>query len=44
VIDIVQHAFATAQASEILHRSDEVFLGHDALVEGDLEPSFWLIL
>ena len=33
MIDVIERAFAAAQADEILHRRDEVFLGHDALVE-----------
>ena len=37
VIDVVQHAFATAQADEVLHRGDEVLLGHDALVESTFD-------
>ena len=45
MIDVVERAFALAQADEVLGRGDEVFVRHDALVQiGTSMPSFWLIL
>ena len=32
VIDVVERAFAAAQADQILDRGDEILVGHDALV------------
>ena len=37
MIDVVERAFAAAQADQILGRGDQVFLGQDALAEVDLD-------
>ncbi len=38
MIDVVERAFAAAQADQILDRTDEILVGDDAFREVDIDP------